>query len=483
MSAFKKFVFQKKFHFAIAVLALGLTASNTYAGFEWVPQKSPAPQAKPAIVQQPVIMQEPVVVDDTVLPLPVQEELSEPVMLEPKAPTPAPVMVAPAPAAEVEMKKPAAPARIAITPREKPNSGAIANVQDIPELPKMEKPAARVQDPEVLKIPPVLQERRRIIMPEDAPQSARQQAKDSMVIVPFPVDTETKEIDQAALEEMPEMLTSQDMVSAPLQNESNQTFEQVEGFAKDIPLALALQQVVPADYSFSFAESVNPGTRVSWNGGKSWDSVIADMISPLGYRAQIRGKTLRIVQEQSSSLEGNSTVNIAQAIEPAAGDLGEEDIIISLEAPEEEVIVATRPRNVKRINIMDPGADDTQDVVVANANIEQPEQTLTLQEPVKASPVETAKINAGKVTFWTAEAGASLKDTISQWSEAANAELVWNASNDIQLSSEFQAQGSFEKAIELLLKHGIRDSEVTYESSYAASSKNERVQIIIDSAA
>lgn len=64
--------------------------------------------------------------------------------------------------------------------------------------------------------------------------------------------------------------------------------EVVSGFGTDLPLVIALQQVVPAGYQFSFAKDVNPGALVSWEGGQPWQGVLADMLkrAGLGYRVQ-----------------------------------------------------------------------------------------------------------------------------------------------------------------------------------------------------
>ena len=64
--------------------------------------------------------------------------------------------------------------------------------------------------------------------------------------------------------------------------------EVLPGFGSGLPLAIALQQVAPAGYQFSFAAGVNPGTPVSWAGGKPWQRVLADMLSPqrLGFNVQ-----------------------------------------------------------------------------------------------------------------------------------------------------------------------------------------------------
>lgn len=72
-------------------------------------------------------------------------------------------------------------------------------------------------------------------------------------------------------------------------------YAEAVGFGRDLPLALALSQVVPSDYTFSFAADVNAGENVSWQGGKAWNEVLNDMLAPKGLRAAISGNQV-IVQ-------------------------------------------------------------------------------------------------------------------------------------------------------------------------------------------
>jgi len=71
------------------------------------------------------------------------------------------------------------------------------------------------------------------------------------------------------------------------------------GFGSDLPLVIALQQVIPPHYRYQFASSVNLGQTTSWSGGKSWDGVLMDMLAPLGLSARIDGQTVYIVQNAS----------------------------------------------------------------------------------------------------------------------------------------------------------------------------------------
>lgn len=71
-------------------------------------------------------------------------------------------------------------------------------------------------------------------------------------------------------------------------------FAEAVGFGRDLPLALALSQVIPPQYALSFNTGVDAGSNVSWEGGKPWNQVLSDMLSPLGLKANINGKTVLI---------------------------------------------------------------------------------------------------------------------------------------------------------------------------------------------
>lgn len=76
-------------------------------------------------------------------------------------------------------------------------------------------------------------------------------------------------------------------------------FQDAVGFGKELPLALALSQIVPPEYSYAFGQSVNTGEIVSWEGGKPWNIVLDDMIAPKGLRAVISGNQVLIQARKS----------------------------------------------------------------------------------------------------------------------------------------------------------------------------------------
>ncbi len=68
----------------------------------------------------------------------------------------------------------------------------------------------------------------------------------------------------------------------------------VDGFGSDMPLALALRQIVPANYAYSFDKAVNPGERVNWTGGRPWNDVLNDALAPHGLKATIMANSVRV---------------------------------------------------------------------------------------------------------------------------------------------------------------------------------------------
>lgn len=52
----------------------------------------------------------------------------------------------------------------------------------------------------------------------------------------------------------------------------------VRGFGKDVPLVLAVRQIIPTNIAFAFDKNINLAQRVSWNGGRAWDKVLNDTL-------------------------------------------------------------------------------------------------------------------------------------------------------------------------------------------------------------
>ena len=89
---------------------------------------------------------------------------------------------------------------------------------------------------------------------------------------------------------LPGVIPQMKVDRAPLDN----VYAEAVGFGRDLPLALALSQVIPEQYSPSFAQNVDAGVTVSWEGGKSWNQVLNDMLRPKNLTAVIQGNQVII---------------------------------------------------------------------------------------------------------------------------------------------------------------------------------------------
>ena len=59
------------------------------------------------------------------------------------------------------------------------------------------------------------------------------------------------------------------------------------GFGRNIPLAFACRQIVPAAVRVTFGTGVDPNLQVSWKGGDTWNHVLRDTVNPLGLHLEM----------------------------------------------------------------------------------------------------------------------------------------------------------------------------------------------------
>ncbi|MGB4057543.1 MAG: hypothetical protein WBK77_05625 [Alphaproteobacteria bacterium] len=280
--------------FAAVLCVFGVFAANSsHAGFEWVappaggstaaPDKdSSAPASDSSDDGSQVVLPlpgSPAPLAAGAVPVPVTQEqilqlppnypgATESVIktknLSQQAGTAAPKAQAPVPLIPAQNQVPTA------------NGLATSDRSVSPMPPKMPAPAP-VAEAKIEAAPVPAQPK--VIVQEDAPQAALYATPNAekLVINPFP--TGNKPIHAEASQ--PDMAPQAD-------------FSVFDGFGSDMPLALALQQIIPSGYAYSFDPSVNPGQPVSWDGGKPWDQVISGMVSPLNLESEIKGKVVHI---------------------------------------------------------------------------------------------------------------------------------------------------------------------------------------------
>ena len=133
------------------------------------------------------------------------------------------------------------------------------------------------------------------------------------------------------VEEPKPVILSSDIKPADIKSEVAQSDlndgPAIQGFGRKVPLALALQQIVPPNYRYSFDYGVDAGQRVSWTGGKPWKAVVTDLAQSNGMNVDIVNNVIafhhrspmEVVSAQSSVDLSKDTVQ-GMTLKPVPND-------------------------------------------------------------------------------------------------------------------------------------------------------------------
>jgi hypothetical protein len=178
----------------------------------------------------------------------------------------------------------------------------------------------------------------------------------------------------------------------------------VQGFGAQIPLALALRQILPVGYNFTIDPSVSMDTLVSYQGGKSWRETLKDMLFPVGLAPHEQGSTVTVDR------------NVAAA--PST--------------------TITTPSPVPSVGT---GLD-----------------TISLSGSSRAAPLASSRVtadvpsmNVGAADGWTADRGETLRKVLTNWCRRSGVELQWLAEYDYPMEASAHFSGGFEDAVRSLL--------------------------------
>lgn len=171
----------------------------------------------------------------------------------------------------------------------------------------------------------------------------------------------------------------------------------LEGFGKDIPLALALRDIVPSQYAFAYANSSYAGLTVSWEGGKPWQDVLNDTLA-------------------SKGLGANITRNIIY-IQPYASSLGTAPL--------------SPPPKTKYEQAASPNFD------TANAT----------GNTTGSTGGNATVLKANFKTVWTAKPGYTLREVLENWARVANVQVEWTNPYDYPINDTYSYDGTFARAV------------------------------------
>lgn len=70
------------------------------------------------------------------------------------------------------------------------------------------------------------------------------------------------------------------------------TAKVIDGFGKQVPLVIAMRQILPSDYGFAHRDGVDLGQLIDWQGGRPWPQVLSEALAPIGVKVTISGDTV-----------------------------------------------------------------------------------------------------------------------------------------------------------------------------------------------
>lgn len=229
-------------------------------------------------------------------------------------------------------------------------------------------------------------------------------------------------------------------VSAPVSD-----VDALPGFGTDLPLALALTQVAPPGYRFSFGDGVNAGTHVSWKGGKRWEAVLAAMLQEHGLAYTLQDSII-VINKTSGDV---ATTAMTPVSAPKAAPF---TMPLSL-TKEAAVTVTVAPLPLTEIDVAPMS-------VVAAA-------PMDLGAPASAPP-SSLVVGAG----WRAAKGQTLKEVLTAWSETAGAALYWTIDYDYKIQADQSYSGSYHQVVSQLLDQFSTLTPRPYGQLHQAENQN-----------
>ncbi|WP_435640657.1 TcpQ domain-containing protein [Micavibrio aeruginosavorus] len=254
-------------------------------------------------------------------------------------------------------------------------------------------------------------------------------------------------------------------VSAPVSHHAN-----AEGFGRDLPLVLAMRQIVPVGYGYTFDPSVDQGQRVDWDGGAPWPTVLENAVAAYGLSVRVMDDASRVWVGPANVAAPVSAPTDTMVVEDVAAPVVA-DTATTTHEPVREVYIR---RGEKEAEVMTRDAAPQAAVVEAPAAVEAPmplmaveevsfvdpvatprapddmtmsDATLTAPAPLAADDMVQASFDPYAIQSWTAAKGASLRDVLAQWSDEAGVQLVWPSDRDYKLPQAINMNSNYADAV------------------------------------
>lgn len=190
----------------------------------------------------------------------------------------------------------------------------------------------------------------------------------------------------------------------------------VDGFGTNVPLSLALQQIIPAGLTVEDQVGLDQNMMVSWAGGRPFDKILEDMLYAHGVRVTVTGSSVVLFRAT-----GTGVVSAVPSA-PAAP------------APLPERVVAD-------VSVV-PAAPAGTGPAVASV----PENIQALPQYGSGQ-----KFDASAIDLFSGRTNEPVQTVLSRWGRMSHVTVEWNVGADLTLPQSFAVNATFPRAVERLL--------------------------------
>lgn len=240
----------------------------------------------------------------------------------------------------------------------------------------------------------------------------------------------------------------------------------VHGFANNVPLAVALRQILPSGYGFSVDQDVDLHTLVSFRGGQPWRDTLAAALQPAGLSMREQNQMIAVghgangaAPAATPAIAGGEprvtdTISVSAAPAPVVMNMPNADMPMMVPPAAAAPTSAAPAAPVLRPHVktrIDSGEGEKPVLTQPTVPPMNPVQAYQPAEPARSGPA------FGVTDTWTGERGSSLRKVLENWSARVDIELQWLAEYDYPLQTPVSFNGTFEDAVRNLLV-GFQDA-------------------------
>ncbi|MBL1147276.1 MAG: hypothetical protein D8M28_06205 [Proteobacteria bacterium] len=200
--------------------------------------------------------------------------------------------------------------------------------------------------------------------------------------------------------------------------------EMAQGFGSDIPLVMAIRQIIPSSQAFAFEPGVDLGAPVSWQGGAPWPEVLSNTLSAAGLYARMHRDMVII-----GKYDGGAA--------PAPVSGGEDHA--AFDAPVTSMTASAPTQSTK------PQTEIEKSMAGQSGGMMTAPASDTGMNSPDSAPVAAA------APQWSVTPGQTLRDAVTSWATEAGVKLYWTTDYDYRIDASHVFQGSFEEALAQLL--------------------------------